>query len=299
MRPGAKAELVTARRMFGGKKSIGLGTIAAYRMDPKQRMQRLHYAMACAKWGTLSSGDKAAYEAWAEANNVTVFSSFLHSYLAELKTKLSLYLPLEKIVSGEAEDFSQYGNDGTVANCIVDPDGYIGKAFDFNGTNSTIDCGDSDSLKIEGDLTLMLWLYLETWPASNNRLVKKSYQHEFALKCENNGAIMLLHGDGAHETAFQSAAGVITTNKWFHVTLTRNLSTKKCTLYINGLQEGAQDTFVKTPTTSASHARVGSADGNLWHDGLLDEVRIYDKCLITEEIRAAYIQESKWHGDVA
>lgn len=299
MRPGAKAELVTARKMFGGRKSIGLGTIAAYRMDPKQRMQRLHYAMACAKWGTLSDAQKNAYSAWAEVNKITLFSAFLHYYLAELKEDLVLYLPMDKITGSTVKDYSKYANDGTETNTTLQKDEFIGNSLDFNGTSSNINCGHDPSLNPTVTQSIMCWAKPIGLPAgpSSHRLTFKDW----------NAMTIYIPSTSSTLKCYQAmsggnfASGTITVeeNVWTHAAMTCTDGDQN--FYVNGERKSHGTVAGTLLNNSAYNINLGSSSGggSEQFEGCLDETRIYKKMLTAEEILAIYRQESKWHGDVA
>lgn len=299
LRPGAKAELVTARKMFGNRKSVGLGTIASYRMDPKQRMQRLHYAMACAKWGTLSSGDKAAYATWAEDNAVTVFSSFLHSYLSQLKEDLRLYLPMEKITGTTVKDYSTYGNDGTETDGTLTKDGFIDNAIAFNGTSSFVDCGDDISLDMTNAVSVCVWL--KPMPTQANwagvALRSKVPTEAYGIMNKNHvwSGTVLLGG-----TSYYAYDDVPTSNydgnTWVCFVMTYDGGNLR--FFKNGTETDVNTAMSGNIDAQDSHLFIGKLVTYMF-DGAIDELRIYKKTLTPEEIRALYVQESKWHGDVA
>ena len=299
MRPGAKAELVTARKMFGGKKSIGLGTIASYRMDPKQRMQRLHYAMACAKWGTLNDAQKNAYAAWAEVNKITLFSSFLHYYLAELKEDLVLYLAMDKITGTTVKDYSKYANDGTETDCTIKKGEFIDNSLDFNGTSSNVNCGHNTSMAIDDNMTILLWAKPAALAGSTG-LISKNYIGTQPWWCfyTITTSIKWMLAMGAGDEVVISPSGVLSVDVWQQIAI--RLSGTNVSQYVNGKEVHNGNTTSTFASNQANDLYVGSLSASsFWFNGSIDEVRIYKKALCAEEIRSLYIQESKWHGDVA
>jgi len=79
------------------------------------------------------------------------------------------------------------------------------------------------------------------------------------------------------------------TDIWYYTTLVR--SGTDWYLYVNGVQEGPTQTSNINIPNVASTLKIGS-DGELWnfHDGLMDEVRIFNRCLSAEEVWAQYAQ---------
>ena len=299
MRPGAKAELVTARKMFGGKKSIGLGTIAAYRMDPKQRMQRLHYAIACAKWGTLSDGDKAAYQTWADLHKVNLFSSFLHSYLAELKEDLVLYLAMDALDGSTVKDYSKYSNDGTnYGATLIDP-GFIGRALDFDGVDDYVNCGNDASLNITDAITIEMWVKPAVSGVDNSIFIRGDFQVcGYYIRIDIDDKIQFTCNQLGTAQHTLSAVRDIVNGKWQHIAAVREGSVGK--LYKNGVDVTVDQPTILGIASSDKTAKIGVYDTMTYYfNGSIDEPRVYAKALTPEEILAIYRQESKWHGDVA
>ena len=299
MRPGAKAELITARKMFGDRKSIGLGTIAAYRMDPKQRLQRLHYVMACAKWGTLSDGDKAAYEAWAEENAVTVFSSFLHSYLTDLKNNLVLYLPMDEITGATVKDYSKYANDGTETDVTIQKGEFIGNSLDFNGTSSFVNCGSDASLNVGnvGDIySLSSWF--KTNAAGEKTIAMKWGGTLQPLRVFVYTTATVYLYDGANTSSLSSTVA-LNDGVWHHIAAVIDRE-NIINLYIDGHFDNSGGENTVGDLRVANDLCVGVRLGvGSYFNGYIDELRLYKKSLTHEEILAIYRQESKWHGDTA
>jgi hypothetical protein len=77
------------------------------------------------------------------------------------------------------------------------------------------------------------------------------------------------------------------TDMWYYTTIVR--SGTGWYLYVNGVQEGPTQTSNIDIPNVASTLKIGS-DGELWnfHDGLMDEVRIFNRSLSAEEVWAEY-----------
>ena len=299
LRPGKKSELITGRKLFGGRNSIGRGTIGGYRMAPDQRMQRLHYTMACAKWGTLSAGDKEAYEAWATANNVTVFSSFLHSYLASLRTALRLYVPIESILDSTIKDYSIYENHGTNTNCTLQMDEFIGNCLKCPTGISHSDHGTDTSLNLTDELTLSGWAKPKNLSAYGyliNRNDTGSPDRQYSIQLSSANVISFATQGSAWPTGV-----TVPEDKWTHIAgIAKSGQYRR--VYVNGFLVASTTSSVITSVVK--HVSIGcrwgahpTSSGDF--NGLLDELRIYATALTLEELRAMYTIESKWHGDVA
>ena len=89
----------------------------------------------------------------------------------------------------------------------------------------------------------------------------------------------------------------IITNEWFHVASVfpgQEFTFGQTILFVNGVKESVSfltggDLIVQT--TSYRDLKIGSeAWGSNWniYDGLIDDVRIYDRALSAEEVQALY-----------
>ena len=77
------------------------------------------------------------------------------------------------------------------------------------------------------------------------------------------------------------------TDMWYYTTIVR--SGTDWYLYVNGVQEGPTQTSNINIPNVASTLKIGS-DGELWnfHDGLMDEVKIFNRSLSAKEVWAEY-----------
>ena len=85
-----------------------------------------------------------------------------------------------------------------------------------------------------------------------------------------------------------TASGVFPVNTWAHIVGTYNLSTM--ILYVNGVGVGSLS-FSGTMATPISTNYIGYLDGVGKLDGLIDNVRIYNRPLLAQEVQSLYINE--------
>ncbi len=184
-------------------------------------------------------------------------------------------------------DSSGNGNTGTILGATWTT-GLYGNALSFNGTNSWVTVNGSSSLNLTGGMTLEAWVK-PTAAASNWTAVM--------LKERTGGLDYALYAaDGAN----QPPAGYIDTsntdydsrglsllplNSWSFLTATYDGS--NLDLYVNGTLVTAQ-TVSGLITTSASGAlRIGG--DSIWGEyfqGLIDNIRVYNRALNVGEIRS-------------
>ena len=108
-------------------------------------------------------------------------------------------------------------------------------------------------------------------------------------------------GCSVNGLAYFNSSATLSANTWYHVGFTSVGQAQK--LYINGTQDGSAS---QTPAVGASaahinHGRIGAhnAGSNAWN-GLIDDVRIYQRTLSANEVAAIYYQtRDGGYGDLA
>ncbi len=110
--------------------------------------------------------------------------------------------------------------------------------------------------------------------------------NNFSLQIISSGIRGIIGIDGGGQFVGTSAS--ITSNTWYHVALVFGSSSLK--LYINGVQQ-VSDTTTTTIGTSALATKMGiRADLATTEmlNGLIDEVRIYNRALGASEVKQLY-----------
>jgi len=164
---------------------------------------------------------------------------------------------------GTAGDSSGLGNDGTIYGASW-VDGKYGKALSFDGDDYVKVFADA-SHDITDEVTIEAWVKSNNWsPSATKRIVTKN--NYWNLDC----------------SGFDTA-------KWYHIVGTYSKSAGKATLYVNG-EVFAEEFVTGDITGGTEHAiYIGRkyVSTDFW-DGLIDEVRIYNRALSPEEIQALY-----------
>lgn len=203
----------------------------------------------------------------------------------------NLHLALDESAGASvAVDCSGSGNNGTLT--MMDPatdwvGGKIGNALDFDGVNDYVNCGNSASLQLTGDLTLSFWIKPTNVSARRQNPLDKSYSGEFSLNIETNGKLSYFH----HQTASPYYWSYYTTNVsiqsgiWQHIVVTRDATARNVKFYYNGVLKNTSPTFSTNalPSVSANSVLIGKGYSNCF-TGRMDDVRIYSRALSQDEI---------------
>ena len=196
-----------------------------------------------------------------------------------------------------AGDSSGNNNNGTLIDNPDWVDGKIGKALEFNGSTNYVEINDSDSLDGFDEITIEAWVK----PILGQRgAVVSRYLYDYnipinervyELTVEPGGTIeFALSSDGSSATWLESN-NTVQDNEWNHIAAVSDGNTMR--IYINGEQD---------PNTKAAPASLHSSSYNLqigtweyspnqrdtYFNGVIDEVKIYNRALSAEEIKADY-----------
>ena len=192
--------------------------------------------------------------------------------------------------SGNANDTSGYGNNGTVHGATLTPDkfGTADSAYSFSGSSQYIDCGSGSSLEINGDITIMCRVFVTTFAEYNFIIAKQttnstSGQFEFRIN-QTTGRLTFLR---ASASAYQAASsnndqtGVVPLNEWVDLAVKQEGTT--VTFYINGVACGGGQ-ITLTPNGSAPCLIGTRSDFYKYFNGKIDEVAVFDSALSDSSI---------------
>jgi hypothetical protein len=175
-------------------------------------------------------------------------------------------------------------------------------ALDFDGTvsksNEVLVATNSNKFALPtlgNKVTVCAWVFNRTYPSYSS--VKRQILFIHGNRDTNNGAYYLGQGPTQKITFnfFQvsdyAATGTTTlpTNMWIFVCGTWDGQTAK--VYYNGSQEGESAVSI-TPTASVANARIGRLGFSGFEysvDGRIDDLRIYNRALTAQEVRALYL----------
>ena len=190
-------------------------------------------------------------------------------------------------------DMNDYAgtNDGTCTNCPTPTTGQVGGSYDFDG-NDNINIGNFNTGGNE--ITLAAWVDPDTIsPVCGPRILSKAYgvqdyQHMWMLSYCDGGLRFRLRAGITPTTSTQIAGTATTGEGWIHVAATYDGTTMR--LYKNGNLIGTQAHSVGGAITQSSdNAWIGAnPDSSNYHDGRIDDVRIYSRALSQPEIQELY-----------
>ncbi|MCA9208134.1 MAG: LamG domain-containing protein, partial [Planctomycetales bacterium] len=203
----------------------------------------------------------------------------------------------------DAADDSGSGNDGelfgvfsfdldSVASCPTD-----GSALRFNGTDDYIAVPDSNSLDITDALTIAGWVHADSWGAGFNVdvIARKGSDgpNSYQLAVADKKVTLLL--DDSDGGGIQGKTR-LSKDAWYHVAATWDGSEVR--IYVNGsLDMDAAASWSGTLSTDSRDLYIGGQPGGDFFDGILDDIRIYNRALSSSEVAALYGLRAHWKLD--
>jgi len=184
-------------------------------------------------------------------------------------------------------DKSGNNNHGTLTNGPQWAKGKNGSALQFDGKNDYVDCGNKPSLNITNAVTIEAWVkpdIHEAWHVP----VSKGWAYHISIP-SNQFNFYSIDSNGVAINIAISASSY--NNKWTHLMMTIDPSANPQLIgYINGIKIGtAYNASYLGPRVDGNNLWIGDipAAGRNF-DGLIDEVRIYNRALSAEEVRYHY-----------
>ena len=173
--------------------------------------------------------------------------------------------------------------------------GEVGQGFIFDGTTSYLQVPNNALWALgTNDFTIELWA---NFAQVNPSLVGSAGSVVFVGHDEGPGAHnKWFFGFGGQELYFyfygpsigpqlMAAAPVnLVTNQWYHLAVTKGSNVYRT--YLDGSQAGVETNSLAVPAANAP-LTIGQAE-DLFMDGLLDEISLYNRALTASEVLAIY-----------
>jgi len=187
-----------------------------------------------------------------------------------------------------AYDASGNGNDGTL---IHDPkwtQGKSGSALQFDGTDDYVDCGNDESLNITDAITIEAWIKPTTWASYRYPVSKKKDTTGYSLQTgdvSTSGLQFRIYIGGA---AYLAETNILPPlNQYSHIIGTYDGS--RVRIYMNGIEQTIGRDVIGSIDITTNPLTIGCYSSGTCHfNGIIDEVRIYNRALSAEEVRYHY-----------
>ena len=192
--------------------------------------------------------------------------------------------------SGNAID-SASGLVGTVSGAVRVP-GLRGTALSFDGVNDSVTIPDAAALDLTTGMTMAAWVNMGARDGWETIILKENVDtYSYALYAQDGGTVQGGSPEpsgnvslaGRTETLLGNAA--IASGAWVHLATTYDGTTQR--VFVNGV-EVSNAAVTGTIDVGAGALRIGGNDvwAGEYFQGLIDEVRIFNRALTAAEIAA-------------
>ncbi len=181
-------------------------------------------------------------------------------------------------------DSSPAKNNGTaVGGPLSTAAGRFGRALSFDGVNDKVEVPDSASLELTNALTVEAWVQPKT-SRLHAPVVTKETSSFYTYKLEAGGEVKGIPegfiSDAPWSWEDAEDTKTLTNGSWTHLAMTYDGTNMR--LYVNGTLVSTR--VAAKPTADGLKLLIGAYKTTNFYEGLIDEVRIYNRVLNATEI---------------
>ena len=239
-----------------------------------------------------------------------------------MKTKLTLYVAVIAVAlfgmgcssldkglvayypfNGNANDESGNGNDGEVKGAVLAADrhGKSNQAYSFDGDDDFIEVADSNNLDLGDDydkaMTISVWIngpLRQTGCILRKATGEASHRDDYSVRTSSKFG-GYIWGTGRSQEAGGNNKEVYSiipwpessSQKWNFLVAIYNPEKDEKSFYVNGELLSHSKSGKKSPKNNGP-LRIGTEWGRAFWNGSIDDIRIYNRALSTEEVKALY-----------
>jgi fibronectin type 3 domain-containing protein len=180
-------------------------------------------------------------------------------------------------------DQSGNGNVGSLSGTLWSTSGKFNNALSFNGSSARVNIADSATLRLTTGMTLEAWVRpsaLGDWSTVILKERSGFYAHALYAATDNGRPSTHVYTGGDNELRGTSSLPL---GAWTHLAGTYNGST--LSLYVNGVFAAARPATGSIIANTGPLRIGGNAIWGEYYNGLIDEVRVYNRALSASEIQ--------------
>jgi hypothetical protein len=203
---------------------------------------------------------------------------------------LRAWWKLDDAAGSTADDFTGRLQDGVVTGAGW-TSGISSGALDLDGVDDGVLVGNSAALTGTGNLTLAAWVKIDPGSALATVIQQREagasgHQGQYVLNVNASGTVnFFIYNNSVYQFDL-TTGGTVNDGQWHHLAAVREGTAGR--IYIDGVQAasgvGTLQALVSHPVAIGYDHR----DNNKRFDGLIDDVRIYERALNTAEIDALH-----------
>ncbi|MBU0477655.1 LamG domain-containing protein [bacterium] len=204
---------------------------------------------------------------------------------AEKEKGLVAYWNFDEGKGSIAKDSSSNRNNGEIygAKYVKVQEGY---ALEFDGVNNYVNCGNDPSLKFTGSFSIALWEKHDSaaqWQTLVSNQGANIYGHGLDIQQGVNYNFLIC---GLTPMSLYVNGVTEPDNKLRYVVVVYDAVKSEKKVYVDGVEKSTRS-VTGAPIESKINFFIGSYQGqSQWFNGIIDEVKIYNRALSEEEIKA-------------
>jgi hypothetical protein len=187
-------------------------------------------------------------------------------------------------------DATGNGHTGTLDRATWTGSGKFGRALSFDGSTSYVDLGNATDLRITGSMTWDAWIFATANPGDDGQIISKSNGSGWQVKTSPDTGLhtfgVAVSANGGSITQRYSTT-VRELNTWYHVAGVYNAAARTLDIFVNGVLDNGVlvGTVPASQFNAAVNVNIGRRSGGFHFQGIIDEVRLYDRALSQAEIQ--------------
>ncbi len=223
------------------------------------------------------------------AEIAALYSSVQSSHAATTKTGLVAYYSLNEGSGTVAHDQSGSANIGTIQNGPSWVSGKQGAALSFDGTDDRVDIPNL-ATQVTGSFTISFWAKVLSDQPNERQFFSAfvSSANEIGVSVSDANKFRFYTGGPSSSNNIFDSTGDVSLNRWYHITMVYDDTTKVKSRYIDGVFEASVSTVnsIPWPSVPAYISHITSQSRQI--NAIIDDFRIYNRALSAAEITSLY-----------
>jgi len=227
---------------------------------------------------------------------ILLFTGLKHCPALSAEKGLVAHWGFEEGKGEISEDLSGNRHDAVIKGATWEKGG-IGFCLSFDGADNIVEVKHAKDLSMKDALTIMFWI-----KASGSNNCWQNIIRKWSADNRNYGIYLNISSGQLCWTAsytessspFNDAASSFMAwdDSWHHIAVVFDGSEQRITFYVDGSEQGSADAGFQELKTNDAPLAIGDH-----FPGLIDEVKIYNRCLSADEIEKYYSDASKKLGE--
>lgn len=201
------------------------------------------------------------------------------------------------LASDSSNDNNNLGTINNISAANIGVSGKLNQALDLDGSDDYVSITSDASLDVGNVVSVLAWVYLRdvtdrpTIFSTRRNNLAGSWQ--FELGNGNGGSARVCLSSPGQWNA-ETNNDVVAEDGWYHVAFTKSgTSVGDTKIYVNGASETLITDNPQTWVDNGSEKLIGagaSLGAVYFIDGIIDDVRIYNRALTSDEVQSVYLQ---------